>query len=123
MIITAHSGGYRPAMNAVSSGRLSEKIREVFLFDAFYAQYEKLLPWLSAGKENKLRSIYTEHLAGEHKEFTGMLIKQKLTISDKLSTQAKIYLTPAAVCHDCVIDGTFEEWLRESCLDEMAQSR
>jgi len=117
--VTAHSGGYRPAINAVSSGQLSENIREVFLFDAFYAQYEKLLPWLSARKENKLRSIYTEHLAGEHKEFTGMLIKQKLPISDKLSARTKIYLAPTKVCHNCVIDGAFEEWLRESCLEEI----
>jgi len=122
VIVAAHSGGYRPAINAVSSGQLSEKIREVFLFDAFYALYDKFLPWLSSRNENKLRSIYTEHLAGEHKEFMGMLKKQKLAAGKKLS-QAKIYLTSTAVCHDCVIDGTFEEWLMESCLDEMAPSK
>jgi beta-lactamase class A len=123
MIITAHSGGYRPALSAISDGQLSDKTREVFLFDAFYAQYEKLLPWLSARKDNKLRSIYTEHLAGEHKEFMGMLRKQKLAFSDKLSARTKIYLTPSAVCHNCVIDGTFEEWLRGSCLEDVEQSK
>lgn len=119
IIITAHSGGYRPAMCAVSSGQLSEKIREIFLFDAFYSLYEKLLPWLSASKENKLRSIYTGHLAVQHQEFMGMLKKRNLAFSDQLSAQTKIYFTPTTVCHNCLIDGTFEEWLRVSCLEEV----
>ncbi len=121
VIVTAHSGGYRLAINAVSSGKLSEKIREVFLFDAFYAQYEKLLPWLAADKENKLRSIYTEHLAVEHKEFMEMLKKQQLAFSNKLSASANIFLTPSSVCHNCVIDRIFDEWLRVSCLEEVTK--
>ncbi len=116
LILSAHSGGYRPAAFAVEKGGLAKNIRELFLFDAFYGQYEKFIPWLRQNRKNRLRSIYTEHLAGEHQEFVKMLKNEKLNYTDQLSAEAKIVLMPTAVCHNCVMEGNFKKWLEISCL-------
>jgi hypothetical protein len=116
VILSAHSGGYRPTAFAVANGGLSEHIRELFLFDAFYAHYDKFVPWLKQNKKNHLRSIYTEHLAAEHQNFMAMLKKEKLKYTDQLSPDARIVLMAAAVCHNCVMEENFRKWLEVSCL-------
>jgi hypothetical protein len=119
LILSAHSGGYRPAAFAVEKGGLSGHIRELFLFDAFYGQYEKFIPWLKQSRENHLRSIYTGHLAGEHQDFITMLEKENLLYTDQLSAEAKIVLQPAAVCHNCVMAENFRKWLEVSCFENI----
>jgi hypothetical protein len=116
VILSAHSGGYRPTAFAVANGGLAEHIRELFLFDAFYANYDKFIPWLKQTKKNHLRSIYTEHLADEHQDFMKMLEKEKLKYTDQLSSGARIVLMPTTVCHNCVIEENFKKWLEVSCL-------
>jgi hypothetical protein len=116
LILSAHSGGYRPAAFAVANGGLSEHIREVFLFDAFYGQYDKFVPWLKQNRANRLRSMYTEHLAVEHLEFIKVLKKEKLQYTNQLSAHARIVLMPTSVCHNCVMEGNFKKWLEVSCL-------
>ena len=116
IIITAHSGGYRPAIFSVVRGQLERQIKEVYLFDAFYAETEQLIPWLKQDKKNRLRSIFTEHLAPEHRSFIDLLRKSKLSYSQKFDPSARIVLSPTDVCHNCVIEGTFQKWLGGSCL-------
>lgn len=116
LILSAHSGGYRPAAFAVANGGLTGHIRELFLFDAFYAHYDKFIPWLKQNPLNHLRSIYTEHLAAEHENFMKMLTKENLSHTDRLSAHAQIALMPAAVCHNCVMEENFKKWLEVSCL-------
>jgi beta-lactamase class A len=118
VIVTAHSGGYRPAIYSVSRGGLQDKISEVYLFDAFYALTEELVPWLKADKHHHLRSIYTEHLAAEHQKFMVLLKKNKLSWADHTDNNRRIVLTPTSVCHNCVINPTFLEWLKASSLAE-----
>lgn len=116
LILSAHSGGYRPTAFAVEKGGLAKNIRELFLFDAFYGQYEKFIPWLKQNRKNHLRSIYTEHLADEHRDFMAMLQKEKLEYTDQLAAQNQIVLLPTAVCHNCVMAENFKKWLEVSCL-------
>ncbi|OQX95435.1 hypothetical protein B6I21_05430 [candidate division KSB1 bacterium 4572_119] len=118
LIITAHSGGYRPAILSVANGGLQSQINEVYLFDAFYALTDQLIPWLTINKKNKLRSIYTDHLALEHKEFRRLLKKEGLKFSDKFSRKNQISLIHTNAGHSEVIEGTFFEWLKGSCLEE-----
>ncbi len=118
VIVTAHSGGYRPAIYSVSRGGLQDHISEVYLFDAFYALTEELIPWLKSDKHHFLRSIYTEHLAAEHQDFISLLKKNKLSWSAGLAKKQRIVLTPTQVCHDCVIQATFLEWLKASSLSD-----
>jgi hypothetical protein len=116
LILSAHSGGYRPAAFAVEKGGLAKNIRELFLFDAFYGQYEKFIPWLRQNRKNHLRSIYTEHLADEHRDFMAMLQKEKLNYTDQVNAGNKIVLLPTTACHNCVMAENFRKWLEVSCL-------
>lgn len=117
LIITAHSGGYRPAILSVARGEMVDKIREVYLFDAFYAQTENLIPWLKQGKGYRLRSIYTDHLAPEHDSFRELLKKEDLEYVDEFLPNKQIMLYHATVNHNEVIVGTFLEWLKASSLE------
>jgi hypothetical protein len=117
VILSAHSGGYRPTAFAVEKGGLAKNIRELFLFDAFYGHYEKFIPWLKQNRQNHLRSIYTEHLADEHQEFMEMLAKENLKYAERLAAGAQIALMPTTVCHNCVMDENFRKWLEVSCLE------
>ena len=119
VILSAHSGGYRPTAFAVEKGGLAKNIRELFLFDAFYGQYEKFIPWLRLNRKNRLRSIYTEHLADEHRDFMALLQKEKLPYTDQLAAKNRIVLLPTAVCHNCVLADNFKRWLEVSVLEKI----
>ena len=57
--LSGHSGGYRVIGWILHHGGLGNGIREVFLFDAIYAQTEHFRAW--AGKpEHRLVAIYTD---------------------------------------------------------------
>ncbi len=137
VIVSAHSGGYRPAVYAVSRGGLQKEISEVFLFDAFYALTEELIPWLKADKKHLLRSVYTEHLAGEHAAFRELLRTHRLRFVEEAPRDSSGQTTAAAgvraagtkglralfestaECHSCVILDRFQRWLESSSLGEI----
>ncbi|MDZ7317885.1 MAG: class A beta-lactamase-related serine hydrolase [candidate division KSB1 bacterium] len=116
VILSAHSGGYRPALLSLARGQLDNHITEVWLFDAFYAQTELLVPWLKQNKRNRLRSIYTEHLAPEHEAFIARLKKARLSYATTFAPSSRIVLSPTSVCHDCVMEKWFQTWLAASSL-------
>jgi beta-lactamase class A len=116
IIITAHSGGYRPAILSLTVGNLEENIREIFLFDAFYALTDQVIPWLKQDQNNRLRSVYTEHLTEEHQNFVALLKKENLTYSEQFNPVEQIILSPTDVYHNCVIEKNFQLWLEGSCL-------
>lgn len=124
VIVSAHSGGYRPAIYAVSRGGLQKEISEVYLFDAFYALTEELIPWLKADKHHLLRSVYTDHLAGEHAAFKALLKENHLawqeapngSIRAQPAKGKRVILEPATECHSCVIFHRFQRWLESSSL-------
>lgn len=111
IIISAHSGGYRPAIYAVSRGGLQDKISSVFLFDAFYAHTGELIPWLKMDKTHRLRSVYTEHLAEEHQTFMDLLRQNRIGFTDTFKPNARVVLESTGECHNCVIFGRFQRWL------------
>jgi hypothetical protein len=101
VIISAHSGGYRPAAFSLNRGGLNDKVTAVFLFDAFYAQQEYFRDWLLGGK-GILTGAYTEHLAEEHKTFEA---EMKPRVGDRLR------FTRTDVEHDMVVQTYFADWL------------
>lgn len=121
IIITAHSGGYRPAILSLVRGGLQDHIKEIFLFDAFYAETERLIPWLKQARNNRLRSIYTQHLAAEHELFINLLKKFRLSYSEQFKSSAQIVLSPTDICHNCVIENLFQKWLEGSRLNNRAE--
>jgi beta-lactamase class A len=125
VIVSAHSGGYRPAIYAVSCGGLQAEISELFLFDAFYGLTEELIPWLKADKSHRLRSVYTAHLAPEHETFKVLLRRNHLGFAKGLEPGPgkgpRIVLEPTSECHSCVIFHRFQRWLAASTLTDIGR--
>lgn len=120
IILSAHSGGYRPTAFALEVGGLTEKITDVFLFDAFYAQHDKFFNWVK-NSNGKMISIYTEHLANEHTAFLERLKQAGISFGTDLKENQRLTFYPTDVCHSCVLEGNFEKWLRKSSLEAVAE--
>ena len=60
IILSGHSGGYRVMAAILDRGGLTDHIREVWLFDALYANSDSYLTWAASGP-NRLLDIYTDH--------------------------------------------------------------
>jgi hypothetical protein len=60
ILLSGHSGGYEVISSIVACGGLTDHVREVWLFDALYAQTDKFLAWHDA-QHGRLLDIYTEH--------------------------------------------------------------
>jgi len=118
VILSAHDGGYRPAILGLVNGGLENKIKELYLFDAFYDLTENIIPWLKLDKDNKLRSIYTESLAPEHRDFLKILYENGLRYNNVLTPETKIMLQFSKACHDCIVEDNFELWLKNSPLED-----
>lgn len=59
IILSGHSGAYRVISYILMRGGLTDKIKEVFLFDGLYGQIEKYVYWLDHFK-GKFINIYTK---------------------------------------------------------------
>jgi len=121
VILSAHDGGYRPAILGLVNGGLEKNIKELYLFDAFYDLTENIIPWLKLDKDNKLRSIYTESLAPEHRDFLKILSENGLRYNNVLEPETKIMLQFSRACHDCIVEDNFELWLENSPLEDIEE--
>jgi len=102
VIVTAHSGGYRPAGFVLDRGGMRDLITHVFLFDALYGQHEYFRDWLLKGK-GIIRAAYTDHLAKEHAEVARSVA----------AAGSRWSMTPAGVEHDRVPEAFFARWLSD----------
>jgi len=101
ILISAHSGGYRPAAFALERGGLTDHVHDLFLFDAFYAQQEYFRGWLERGT-GTITAAYTEHLEQEHVTFSDLM---KPKVGDRLR------FMKTTVDHDSVVQTHFGDWL------------
>jgi hypothetical protein len=60
IILSGHSGGYQVISSIVDRGGLTDHVKEVWLFDALYAQTDKFLAWFEKGNK-RFMDIYTDH--------------------------------------------------------------
>jgi hypothetical protein len=127
MILSGHSGGYQVISSIVDHGGLTDHIKEVWLFDALYAQTEKFRAW--ADKEHgRLMNIYTAH--GGTKEETELMMEQYKKSGtpffaakeneikpDELRTNKLIFIF-TELPHDDVVakHKAFRAFLETSCL-------
>ena len=102
VIVTAHSGGYRPAGFVLDRGGMSDLITHVFLFDALYGQHEYFRDWLLKGK-GIIKAAYTAHLANEHADVAASVA----------AAGSRWSMTPAGVEHDMVPQAFFSRWLSD----------
>lgn len=115
IVITGHSGGYRPIAFVLEVGGLTDKISEVYLFDAFYAEHDKIFNWIT-NYQGKLISIYTGHLSDEHNQFMERLKEHNIRFSTSIDDNRRLIFYPTDVCHNCVIENNFEKYLRMGTL-------
>lgn len=59
IILSGHSGGYRVISAILDRGGLSNNVKEVWLFDALYAETDKFLAWWDK-EHGRLINIYTD---------------------------------------------------------------
>jgi len=127
IILSGHSGGYQVISSIVDHGGLTERVKEVWLFDALYARTEKFLAWWDKS-HGRLINIYTEH--GDTKGETEKLIATLKDRGTDLFSAKDTETTPANLrenrvlflytdlAHDEVIHKrqAFEQFLSTSCL-------
>jgi len=119
LIISAHNGGYRPAILGLINGGLDIHIKELYLFDAFYDLTDNLIPWLRKDHDHRLRSVFTDHLAPEHRLFVKGLAANRIRYSTTLNEDINVLLQFSRVCHDCVMSENLEKWLKVSVLEDI----
>ncbi len=74
IILSGHSGGYRVMGMILDHGGEADRIKEAWLWDAAYAQWDEIAgPFASPNPGKKLRSIFTDHLATENVEIMSRL--------------------------------------------------
>jgi hypothetical protein len=127
IILSGHSGGYHVMAEIINHGGLSEKIREVWIFDALYGNVENFVAWQKNGN-GRLLDIYTDH--GGTKENSEVLMVSYKTngvsffVSEDTNAVPENFLTNQIIflhtdmIHNDVVGkrGTFEEFLKTSCL-------
>jgi hypothetical protein len=59
IILSGHSGGYEVISAILDRGGLTDHVKEVWLFDALYAQTDKFLAWMDR-HQGRFIDIYTE---------------------------------------------------------------
>ena len=132
MVLSAHSGGYQVVSSILDRGGLNEHVKEVWLFDALYAQADKFLAWSDKGGRRFI-NIYTENggTKGETEQMMATLKQRGSAFlmgresemeSARLRTNDLIFLY-SDLAHNDVIDrrSTFRDFLRTSCLSEATQ--
>lgn len=132
IILSGHSGGYRVMSAILERGGLTAQVREVWLFDALYAQADKFLAW-SAKPGGRLINIYTD--AGGTKTRTEEMmsaLKQRgtsfLATTDRavtgpeLTTNKFVFLR-TELEHNDVLEQrkTFCQFLQTSFLEEIVK--
>ena len=60
IILSGHSGGFEVMAAILDHGGLTDQVREVWLFDALYAQTPWFLAWIDR-KQGRFIDLYTEH--------------------------------------------------------------
>jgi hypothetical protein len=130
IILSGHSGGYEVISSIVDCGGLTDHVKEVWLFDALYAQTGKFLAWSDRG-QGRLVNIYTENggtkretelmMAGFKQRGTPFFAgKEGGTKPDDLRTNQLVFLYTDLPHNDVVAKHkTFREFLETSCLEEI----
>jgi len=140
--VSAHSGGYHAAAAVLKNGGVP--VREVFLFDALYAEVDVFRDWVIAGKgkpmsarhklvsyftagttENNTRALFAElekaGVACAHEQVEGTLSRAELTLAEAVSIRTQ--LSHGAVTselnslRDCLYASALRRNLRSSWFD------
>lgn len=127
IILAGHSGGYQVISSIVAKGGMDEHIREVWLFDALYAQADRFLAW-NAKTGGKVINIYTdnggtkirtEEMIAKLKEQNqpALLSTDEAVLGAELQTNRFVFLHTDMTHNEVVAKRkTFQKFLETSCL-------
>lgn len=74
VILSGHSGGYFPIGRCLAVGGMDDTIKETWLWDASYGEWENYAQFVRAGKnEHTLRSLFTDHLEDANVHIVSLL--------------------------------------------------
>ena len=130
IVLSGHSGGYEVISAILDHGGLTDHVKEVWLFDALYAQTDKFLAWIDK-QQGRFIDIYTEH--GGTKARTEELmatLKQRGTAlfatkegdakPADLQANRLIFIYTDLPHNDVVhLRQEFRDYLKTSCLEKM----
>ena len=131
VILSGHSGGYQVMSSIVAQGGLTDRIREVWLFDALYARGEKFRAWADQ-TGGRLLNIYTdgggtkvrteEMMAGlRERQKTFLASTDREAAAVALRTNQSVFLHTDLGHNDVLARRkTFQLFLETSCLREVA---
>ncbi len=128
IILSGHSGAYRVIAQILNRGGLTDKIAEVYLFDALYGQFEKFTRWLDH-YNGKLINIITpnggtyensrELLQNfEDRQMSYLEINSNDLSPEKLKNKRIIFIF-TDLEHSAVINPYFRYFLKASGLENL----
>lgn len=132
IILSGHSGGYKVMSAILGRGGLTAQMREVWLFDALYAQTDKFLAW-SEKPGGRLINIYTDGGGTKIRTEEMMsVLKQRgtsfLATTDRAVTMPeltanKFVFLRTDLEHNDVLEQrrTFCQFLQTSCLEAIVK--
>jgi hypothetical protein len=130
IILSGHSGGYRVIAFILHHGGLTERVREVWLFDGLYAQTDKFARWFR-NPATRFVNLYTEN--GGTKDDTDQLMaalrregvpffagNESDVTAAQLRENRLLFLFTTVNHHDVVhAQSAFRRFLETSCLEEI----
>ena len=129
IVLSGHSGGYEVISAILDRGGLTDHVREVWLFDALYAQTDKFQAWIDR-KQGRFIDIYTEHggTKARTKELIASLKQRGIVLFAANENDAKLADLKANrlifiytdLPHNDVVHQRheFRDYLKTSCLRE-----
>ena len=131
IILSGHSGGYEVMAYILMRGGLTNHIKEVYIYDALYADKEKFIHWFD-NYNGKLIDIYTQHggtkreterliadLKGWDIPFISFADENNVTPFDLANNRLIFIFTDLP--HNYVIykRNEFDKYLKASCLSNI----
>ncbi|HVZ17554.1 MAG TPA: hypothetical protein VG897_10585, partial [Terriglobales bacterium] len=129
VILSGHSGGYQVISSILDCGGLIEPIKEVWLFDALYAQTPKFMNWADH-HAGRFIVLYTDHggtLQETQKLMNDLKVREAPFFSGEEEQvtaseleRERLILLHSNLPHDDVLDKhrTFQRFLETSCLEK-----
>jgi len=130
VVLSGHSGGYQVISAIIDHGGLTEHVREVWLFDALYAQTSRFLAWIDKN-QGRFIDIYTEHggtKAESERLMTTLKQRGRAVFSSKENVAKpadlqgnKLVFLYTDLSHGEVVDKhqEFRDFLSTSCFAEL----
>ncbi len=127
IILAGHSGAYRVISFILMRGGLTDKIKEVFLFDALYAELEKYIYWFT-NYNGKFINIFTDNGGTKEDSYSMMddltgwkipfILKEEDEISNSELKNNKLIFIHSKLGHNEVVtnNNNLTKFLFASCL-------